>query len=86
MIADFLRFVNLKFHFRRKNFLRRIHKRHRDPQRAFPAAECALCGGAVYRGEICWRMWGRVLCGACAGTWMANEAALWRMSAGEVAR
>ena len=47
--------------------MRIVHKRRRDSQRAFPAGECRLCGGELYRGEICWRAAGRTLCGDCAG-------------------
>lgn len=66
--------------------MRTVHKRRRDPQRAYPAAECALCGGAVYRGEVCWRLRGRVLCGDCAGHWLLKEPACCRIRPGEVAR
>lgn len=66
--------------------MRTIHKRHRDAQRACPAAECALCGGAVYRGEVCWRLWGRVLCGECAGPWLLREFSNFRVRLGEVER
>lgn len=66
--------------------MRTVHKRRRDPQRAYPAAECALCGGAVYRGEVCRRVWGRVLCGDCAGSWLPREFPGFRMRPGEVGR
>lgn len=66
--------------------MRTVHKRRRDPQRAYPAAECALCGGAVYRGEVCWRLWGRVLCGDCAGSWLLDGISCRRVRPGEVAR
>lgn len=66
--------------------MRTVHKRRRDPQRAYPVAECALCGGAVYRGEVCWRLWGRVLCGDCAGSWLLNELAGRRAGPGEAGR
>lgn len=66
--------------------MRTVHKRRRDPQRTYPAAECALCGGAVYRGEVCWRLWGRVLCGDCAGPWLLKELAGCRVRPGEVER
>lgn len=66
--------------------MRTVHKRRRDPQRAYPAAECALCGGAVYRGEVCWRLWGRVLCMDCAGPWLLKELADRCMRPGEVER
>ena len=66
--------------------MRTIHKKHRDRQRAVPAAECALCGGALYPGETCWRLWGRVLCGACAGSWLSDNLALCGMRLREVGR
>lgn len=66
--------------------MRTIHKKHRDLQRAVPAAECALCGGALYPGENCWRLWGRVLCGACAGSWLSDNLALCGMRLREVGR
>ena len=66
--------------------MRTVHKRRRDPQRAYPAAECALCGGSVYRGEICLRLCGRVLCADCAGPWLLSELAGCRIRPGEVGR
>ena len=45
--------------------MRTIHKRRRDHQRASPAAECFLCGGELYGGEICVRLAGRTLCAEC---------------------
>lgn len=45
--------------------MRTIHKRRRDRQRAYPAAECFLCGGELYGGETCVRLAGRTLCTEC---------------------
>lgn len=64
--------------------MRTVHKRHRDLQRAAPLAECGLCGGALYRGETCWRLWGRTLCGACAGPWLLDGLAFCRIQLREV--
>ncbi len=53
--------------------MRIVHKRYRDPQRACPAAECAMCGGELYRGDACWRLSGRILCETCVVQWMLDE-------------
>ena len=50
--------------------MRIIHKRSRDAQRAFPAAECALCGGELYRGDVCWRLHGWAICEDCMAPWL----------------
>ena len=65
-------------------FLHTVHKRHRDLQRSAPAAECALCGGGLYPGETCWRIWGRVLCGECAGPWLLDGLTFCRVRLREV--
>lgn len=65
--------------------MRIVHKRRRDSQRAFPAGECRMCGGELYRGEICWRAAGRTLCGDCAAGWLAGAPAF-RRRLGEVVR
>lgn len=62
--------------------MRIVHKRYRDAQRAYPAAECALCGGELYRGENCWRLGGRVLCQACLVRQLMNELAPCRLEVG----
>ena len=66
--------------------MRTVHKRERDRQRAFPAAECVSCGGELYRGEVCWRLAGRTLCGDCAGPWLLGDLASCRLRLGEVRR
>ncbi len=53
--------------------MRTVHKKNRDVQRTFPAAECAFCGGELYRGDVCWRLCGRVLCGDCVVPWLLDE-------------
>ena len=74
-----------KFFNQEEFFLRIVHKRRRDSQRAFPAGECRMCGGELYRGEICWRAAGRTLCGNCAAGWLAGAPAFCRRL-GEVGR
>ena len=59
--------------------MRTVHKRQRDPQRAFPAAECALCGRELYRGEACWRLSGRIVCADCVTRWLMDELAPCRL-------
>ena len=59
--------------------MRIVHKRHRDPQRAYPAAVCALCGGDLYRGDACWRLSGRVLCKDCLLRLLLDELAPYRL-------
>ncbi|MDE7220722.1 MAG: hypothetical protein K2O45_14075 [Oscillospiraceae bacterium] len=66
--------------------MRTVHKKHRDLQRAFPVGECCLCGGELYRGEICWHLAGRTLCGDCAGTWLADKLTACRLRLREVRR
>jgi len=66
--------------------LRIVHKRHRDAQRAYPAAECALCGGELYRGDACWRLHGRVICEDCVVPWLMDELAPYRLRLREVGR
>ena len=66
--------------------MRIVHKRHRDVQRAFPAAQCALCGGELYRGEYCWRLGRYVLCGDCAGRRTGGDSAFRRTRLGEAGR
>lgn len=61
--------------------MRYVHKRHRDAQRAYPAAECALCGGELYRGDACWRLGGRILCEGCVVRLLLDELAPWRLEA-----
>ena len=59
--------------------MRIVHKRHRDAQRAFPAAECALCGGELYRGDVCWRLSRQTVCEACVVRWLLDELAPYRL-------
>ena len=59
--------------------MRIVHKRYRDAQRACPAAECALCGGELYRGDVCWRFSGRVFCEDCVVRWLVDELAPYRL-------
>lgn len=66
--------------------MRTIRKKHRDSQRDFPAAACALCGGELYRGEVCWRMNGRLLCQDCVVPWLLDELAPCRIRLKEAAR
>lgn len=66
--------------------MRTIHKRHRDPQRAFPTAECVFCGGELYRGDLYWRLAGQVLCEDCVALWLAGGAAACRLHLREVRR
>ena len=64
--------------------MRTVHKNHRDTQRTFPAAECCLCGGELYRGEVCWRLAGRILCEDCVVPWLLDELADFRLRLREV--
>lgn len=66
--------------------MRTVHKKHRDRQRAVPAAECSLCGGGLYPGESCWRLAGRTLCGDCAAAWLLEELAHCRLRLREAGR
>ena len=66
--------------------MRIVHKRHRDAQRAFPAAECALCGGELYRGDACWRLSGRTVCEDCVVPWLMDGLAPYRLRLREVGR
>ncbi len=66
--------------------MRTVHKNHRDLQRAFPAAECFLCGGELYRGDVCWRLAGRILCVDCVGPWLMDELSCCRLRLREVRR
>ena len=59
--------------------MRIVHKRYRDAQRAYPAAECVLCGGELYRGDACWRLSGRVLCEECVVRVLLEELAPYRL-------
>ena len=59
--------------------MRIVHKRSRDPQRAYPAAECSLCGRELYRGEVCWRLSGRIVCEDCVVQWMMDELSPYRL-------
>ena len=54
-------------------FLRTVRKRNADRQRAVPRGECALCGGELYAGSACWRVWGRTLCEECLIPWLLAE-------------
>lgn len=45
--------------------LRILPKKHRDRQRAVPVSQCALCGGELYAGGVCWRLGNSPLCGDC---------------------
>lgn len=56
-----------------------VHKKHRDVQRAYPVAECALCGAELYGGDACWRLSGRVLCEACVLRLLLDELAPYRL-------
>ncbi len=70
----------------RKNFLRAVHRTNPDPQRRAPAGVCAQCGGELYPGEACWRLWGALLCERCAGRRALEELAPFRLKAGEAGR
>ena len=60
-----------------------LPKKHRDRQRAVPVSQCALCGGELYAGCLCWRLGSWVLCGDCLG--QRPEWALYRLLRQEVA-
>lgn len=62
--------------------MRIVHKRHRDPQRAFPAGACGLCGGELYPGDACWRLGGRTLCRDCAARTLLEDWAPFRVRRG----
>ena len=47
--------------------MKAVHRTNPDPQRRAPAGVCARCGGELYPGEACWRLWGALLCERCAG-------------------
>ncbi len=46
--------------------MRITHRKHRDPQRLWPAGECSRCGAEQYPGGIRWRLNGQTLCRDCA--------------------
>ena len=62
--------------------MRIVHKRHRDAQRAYPAAACAQCGGELYRGDERWRLAGRTLCKECVVQLLLEELAPCRLEVG----
>lgn len=64
----------------------RIHRRTRDPQRAVPVSQCALCGGELYAGSSCWRLAGRTLCESCVVPWLLEELESFHIRCGEVGR
>jgi len=66
--------------------LRIVHKTHRDPQRAYPAGVCTLCGRELYPGSPCWRLGGRNICGDCLVPWLMDELAAFRVGWEEARR
>lgn len=64
--------------------MRTIHKKSRDPQRVYPVAECALCGGELYPGDACWRLAGQLFCEDCVIQWVLEELSFCRMRLREV--
>ena len=60
-----------------------VHKGSADRQRAVPRGECALCGGELYAGSACWRLWGLTICEECLIPWLLAELEPFRVRWGE---
>ena len=58
-------------------------REHKDPQRQPPMAHCSLCGGELYRGDMCWCINGAVLCRGCLGDYAVRFFAAHRRTCGE---
>ena len=63
--------------------MKMYEKAQRDLQRRPPRGYCTLCGGELYRGDLCWIINGSVLCRGCLGEYAAQAFAAHRRVCGE---
>jgi len=66
--------------------LRIIIRRQEDPQRQAPLHICSLCGGELYRGDLCRLFGGQVICEDCLEAFARAEFAAFEHICGEEER